>query len=160
MSCNWDGERERAVRMGEWSTKVWWMKEWDMEPVFREVWGGNWCRQFRIMMKTVLPHKEALFQGTFPLSYILEKSIFSLVSLLRLKQIGWACFGQMVKVYPWKGRMGSMAPRSHGQFIWLTVQRLGFVLCIGPLPLCVYPEKITLLHYWAADNVVNGLRHI
>lgn len=48
----------------------------------------------------------------------------------------------MGKVYPWKGGTGSMAPWLHGQFIWLTVQRLGFVFGIGHRPLRVCSEKI------------------
>lgn len=50
--------------------------------------------------ETVLPHKEVLFQATFPTRFISEKSIFSFFRLVLAKTSWFACFGQMGKVYP------------------------------------------------------------
>lgn len=52
-----------------------------------------------------------------------------------------------------------MVPQLHGQFITLSVQRIGFVLRIGYGLTATLHGKLTLLGYQAADNMVNGLRH-
>lgn len=50
-----------------------------MEQVYRGGLGGKLMQTVKNNDETVLPHKGALFQATFPLSHILEKNIFSLV---------------------------------------------------------------------------------
>lgn len=59
-----------------------------MEQAYRGGLGGKLMQTVKNNDETVLPHKGALFQATFPLSHILEKNIFSLVDSFWPKQIG------------------------------------------------------------------------
>lgn len=79
-----------------------------------------------------------------------------LVRLFWLKQITLLILAWKDKVYPWRRNRSTV--QSHGQFIWLTVQRLGsasYTDLRAPLE-----GRFILLQNWDAGDVVNRLRRV
>lgn len=101
-----------------------------------EVWWSHWCRRFRA-------HKEckALFQAPFPSAVFYMFSLFVhregkiLFGLSWLKQIGLLVLARRGKSIHEEEEWEARLPQALGRFICLTVQRLGFVFCVG-LGLC------------------------
>lgn len=123
---------------------------------------GNWYRQFRAMMRLCFQIRNSKLQATFN---SFSKRVYSFSPCMeKEKWSAWSGWNKCIclfwpwwKVYPWKGRLGSTALQLLGQFVWLTVQRFGFVFCIGLRLSASLWRRFTPLYNCAADNVVNGL---
>lgn len=154
-----NGVREGS--MGEWINEVWWRRssQWRSETWSKYTEGvleGNWC-SLQDNYETVHKEYKALWWATFPQIYL--RFFFILVCLFWPRQIALLVLAKWGKFIHEKEEWEAWLPgRSVNSSDWQSKDLalysvLALSLCTSP------PRRFTLLHYWAADNVVNGLRH-
>lgn len=143
---------ERGGGVGVWSCEVWCRRFRRLQSEFmmeREGFGGK-------LMQMVSSH-------IWPQTQFGKRPFF-LSSSMENENDRLACSDQNKLVclfWPQAGKFiheeEARLPGLHGQFIWLTLKRLGFAfLCLASARL---PGADSLrVHYRAADDVVNGLR--